>query len=327
MALPRKNFLGMIDGETVMSLQKKLDFGIRDLEGRINKVSEIIECSDFLVEYLSEYYTGITNTKEVLSEETNVFKMLDSFITYIMNSDEVKQQEKDKEIKYKFYRNPEWFEAVLRKEANYNNVQHSDAKSADIFLHILLTNANKNYKKSLDIEVLEKDIQDDSEMGEILRQYQSMLNHIDIKLKLGDCKGMRYKYTRAKKSLSVDMLDVKKCFKGFFRAKGNPEETCDYNILGRIDLTNGDHVKHALKIPFLELRPENDLDILAYDLQQYINKTKLSVTNLRILELYRKGMTSYQIGQIVELDHSTVLRNITSMSKKIANTVKKLGGY
>lgn len=327
MALPRKQFQGTLDGETVRSLTKKFDFGIMDLEGRVDKVKEILECSDFFIEYLSKYYTGIANTKTPLSEDNNVFQLIEKMVTYIMNSTEIKEEFSKSEIKYIFYKDRDYFEKMLAREVKFDGVLDPTNESGEIFLHYFMSADNKNYKEALYLDVKDEDIMQQNEMGAVLREYQKFLNSVDEKLQSKTPPCPRYYLTRTKRSLQNDMVDVKSAYKGIFKGKKVGVDSCDYNLLGLVDLTDPWHVQQALKFPVGDLRPESDLDILLHDLQAAVEKTKMSETWKDILKYYRQGMTTYEIANIVNIGQPSVAKAIQTISKRVAKTMKEMGGY
>lgn len=326
MALPKRQFQGTLDGENVRTLQKKVDYGIIDLNGRLNKVEEILGCSEFFIEYLSNYYTGIANTSTPLSEDNNVFQLLERLITYIMNSQEIKDEISRNEIQYIFYKDREYFEKVLAKEVKFEGILDPSNESGEVFLHYFMSNDDKNYKESIFVDVDEKDVVENSYMGEVLREYQKLLNTIDDKLKNGS-DIPRYYLTRNKRSVKNDMVDVKVSQQGLFKGKHVGNDSCDYNLLGQIDLTDPWHVQQTLRFPVGNLRPDSDLDVLVHDLQKGVNKTKISKRWKDILKLYRKGMTTYEIADCLNIGQSSVVRAIHFMSKRIAKTMTEIGGY
>lgn len=327
MALPKKQFQGTLDGETVRSLTKKFDFGIMDLEGRVNKVKEILNCSDFFVEYLSKYYSGIANTKTPLSEDNNVFQLIEKMVTYIMNSTEIKEEFSKNEIKYIFYKDRDYFEKMLAREVKFDGVLDPNNESGEIFLHYFMSADDKNYKEALHMEIEARDLIQEGEMGEVLREYQSFLNDINIMLSSKTPPCPRYYLTRTKRSLQNDMIDVKTSYKGIFKGKKVGVDSCDYNLLGLVDLTDPWHVQQTLKFPVGDLRPESEMDILLHDLQKAVDNTKLSDTWKDILEYYRQGMTTYEIAENVGIGQPSVAKAIQNISRRVANTMKKMGGY
>lgn len=337
MAFDKVNFVGKLDGETVRTLQKKLDFTVNSLDERIQNVNGILDGTGFFTEYLLDYYSGVATTTSALSENRNVFKFIESMSSYILNSKEVKQEEDEEKLKYVFYRDTRYLTKKINKELNLQAFEeavkgNSDGacnyNSGEDIIHFLVRD-EKNVKKSKQVLINNKDISGDTEMNKVLQDYQRSLDSITTDLKEGNRKGERYILTRNKASIVEDMVSIKKSYLGIF---GNTNsiggESTDYNLMGLIDLGNQDHVKKLLRQPFSDdCSLSNDIGVILYDLNSYVKRIKLNKIELDILEKYKNGNTLTNIASFYNTSHVKILRYINSISKKISTLVTEEGGY
>ncbi|MGL4850900.1 MAG: hypothetical protein ACRC28_18595 [Clostridium sp.] len=341
-----KIFKGKIDGDTLLGLVKQLDYNITDLNGRMEFIRKLLNGTNFFDVYFAEYYKSELNMSDALSENNNICKGLESLATYILNSEEVKLEKKNKETQYVFYRTPAYFNSELKRELSINQYENlgngvGNEIGLDV-IHFLRNGEEKNVKYHKKDDIYSKDLVGDSEMSKVLREYQVLLDVINHKLINREFTGERFKLTTAKSLIKKDMLDTKRIYKGTINMKLDGfKESTDYNLLEKIDLGNELHVLHCLKYASESMEDDKDFTIIMYDLQQYINRCKLSEIELEILELWKLGHSKTKIGEMLDRSNSKeedekkriernkvyVIRTLKSISKRVASLVTALGGY
>ena len=330
----KKNiFYGKLDGDSVQSLSNKLDYSFNDLESRMNKVEEILDNTEFFTEYYTNYYDGCANASTPLSEEGNVAQLLESYGSYILNSVEVKEELEKEDEDYTFINDKRYFNKKINKELHVDAFERA-TKGEDGFeggydiIHFIASNDKKNIKRNQEPMIPKVDVQDNSEMGQVLSQYQKFLNYIDEVLRTGNTNGDRYKFTRNKESVVNDMLQVQKSFKGTISTRlCGFKETTDYFLFDIIDFTNPKHVLHCLRFASNKLEQEDDFSLLMFDLWKYIERTKLTDMNRRVLDLWQKGFDKTQIGQVLETNKMYAVRQLQAISNKVARVVASEGGF
>lgn len=158
----RTNFKGDLAGVEQNSIIQ-LDYTLESLEKRINYIkTKYKEISEYHEEYTSDYYKVEVNSNDNLSADINIFKAIERDASYLLNSLDVP---KEREYRYNLLTQEE-FDKLLRGE------NKADLYS-DSFLNILKPDFTNDYI-NLSLVVTKRDILEDSEMGEILRQYNDI---------------------------------------------------------------------------------------------------------------------------------------------------------
>ena len=205
----RTNFKGDLAGVEQNSIIK-LDYTLESLEKRINYIkTKYKEISEYHEEYTSDYYKVEVNSNDNLSTDINIFKAIERDASYLLNSLDVP---KEREYRYNLLTQEE-FDKLLRGE------NKADLYS-DSFLNILKPDFTNDYI-NLSLVVTKRDILEDSEMGEVLRQYNDIrecLKDEMRKIKMGEESHLKlYQIKSLLSGLIGDMLDTKRIYKGIRR--------------------------------------------------------------------------------------------------------------
>lgn len=311
----RTRFKGTLDGIEVNELNV-LDLEKDNVKERMAFVEQKHEkIVPFYNNYLDNYYKVNVNTDDELSSQINIFKALERDGSYILNSRDIPR---DRQQEYKFY-NQEEFDKLI------NNENKMDLYSEGVME--ILERPSQNHYKNMDLIIKKQDIEDQGEMGYILRQYEGARIHLRnemANLKNGQPSYLSlYKIKNLLGGFMADMLDTKKHYKRVTRPSTKQGDESGAFDTSAIDYTNPEHIKVLLKMtPLDELQPDNELSHLGYDMKvaitALVDKGKLDLIDLNIIEGINAGVTIQQLGAEVGMSHQAVSKRVDSISKKIA---------
>lgn len=190
--------------------------------------------------------------------------------------------------------------------------------------------------KSNAITITPSLIKEDSELGEVLREYQPLRELLSQELQ-------KIKNGQATRKITIEkdgeLIEVPLSFKmvrehlgevnadmklSIAKLKGleceRPAPTKVYeNKLEMIDYSNWMHIKKLLGHLWLKETSDNlDDVILVADLQRSLDNIKLNAIDKDILEKYNEGYTEEKIAKKLKINQSTVNRRIASISKRIS---------
>lgn len=311
----RTNFKGDLAGVEQNSIVK-LDYTLENLEERINYIkTKYKEISEYHEEYTSDYYKVEVNSNDNLSADINIFKAIERDASYLLNSLDIP---KEREYRYNLLTQEE-FDKLLRGE------NKADLYS-DSFLNILKPDFTNDYI-NLSLVVTKRDILEDSEMGEVLRQYNDIrecLKNEMRKIKMGEESHLKlYQIKSLLSGLIGDMLDTKRTYKGIRRPStklGDIGSCPDYD---KIDYSNKDHVKAIIaNVKFGEIQPDSELSHIAYDIEVAISglyqQDMLDELDLEIINCINSGMSNISTAKEVGRDESTIRSRVNKICRRIS---------
>ena len=318
----QKTFTATLDGTNAYQLAKKLKREMSSYDERLGVVQDILENTKFFEQYFSDYYDANINTTDYLSLENNICLLLESYATYLLNSNDIKEED---ELKYKFYYDESSFKKAVHRESFSGD---------DNTLDFLLANS-ENFKKEKKQKITPKDLTRNDWCGMVLREYQSLidfLNNSELPL---------YTKNRIKGEVQRDMILAKDKILHVFgynlryfsestqpdmfvinffdeqQLKGfsfNPEEVINKNFTSIDGLLrmkfNGDF--------------QNDFQCILYDIDELVKKTDLKEKQSKCLSLWRDGLDTVKIGELLSIPDRTVRYNIDSAISKVAKKGKEL---
>lgn len=195
--------------------------------------------------------------------------------------------------------------------------------------------------KSNAITVTPALIKEDSELGEILREYQPLRELLSQELqkikngqptrkitieKDGELIEVPLSFKMVREHLGEVNADIKLSIaklKGLECERPAPTKVYE-NKLDMIDYSNWKMIKKLLGHLWLkETLVDLDDVILVADLQRALKELKLSALDSDIIEKYNEGWTVQEIGKEVGLHHSNVVRRIDKVCKLISEYLSK----
>ena len=345
----RHIFRGRINNISLGDLKIKTDCcKIEGLEERKKIVENILkEKGMFFDEYFDNHYKVELSQNDELSENNNVCKVLESYANYLLGSKEVREERKKSDFIYRFYIDKTEFKERTKIEESLEGKIHTAGLKGGVerisennerVIDFLLKTTSNN-KLSKQQRVFEKDIQEDSYCGKVLRDYQSALDEIDYRLKdIKICKkedreskdsGQRYILTKAKKDIHYDMIQCKTQLKGSFgdRLRNQIKESTEPSW-DCFDWHNPQHIKELLLLQY-DYETQDDLSYMVMDLEDIITELKevyyngegekksFSKKEKEVIDLIRKGYSESEIKKIINVSQQRVNELVWNMSGKI----------
>lgn len=320
----QKNFTATLDGTNVYSLSKLMDRQKDKFKDRLEHIENILNDTNFFIEYFEGYFPVNINSHDYLSLENNVCLLLEQYASYLLNSSDVKEVD---DYQYKFYYDENEFKKALGKEPLY---QKNDTDIIDFLL-----SGQENYKKVKEQKITRQDLNRNDWCGSVLRDYQNYINFLNSI----DEKGLKFRVDKIKGSVKQDMLLAKdKILHVFgYNLRYFSESTqADYEL---VDFTNPIHLtgysfdnvhhNYARVDGLLQMRFngdfQNDWQCIIYDAHKLVEKTTLTERQRQCINMYIEGYKNKDIAYYLDIDESTVSRTIDSGIKKICNNAFELG--
>lgn len=296
----RSFFSGELDGKTIKNFFIN-KYDLLTAEERIAAVNELLE-TDFFNEYFDKHFKVKLTSGDQLSSGINVCQTLEKLADYILNCQEVKDERKTRNVEYRFYKNKAEF---------FERTKNDTACSDDVL--DFLQEEGKNFYLSNNQVITKEDLNENSECGEILRQYDMMLEN---------CKKMTSfnKMLRNSKSVREDMLITKNQLKGTIEVSGSNTGK-HFSTYDSFDWKNPNHVKELFTM-HRDFHPEDNLSHLLLSLENYIEEMykckKLTETEYKIIKALRKGYKQVEISEILKIKKSMMNQLIRGISRKIS---------
>lgn len=277
-----------------------------------------------------EAYTNEIDSKfNKLSEDVYLSRRIETYANWLLKGEIEKEEVYSYDTLTDKQRNkleaPRRF--IPKGEGNTNDNEEAQADK-------LRTNGIQ-YKSNA-IKVTPSLIKEDSEIGEILREYQPLRELIGQelqKIKTGQStrkitiekdgefieSPLSYKMIREHLSeVNSDMILSIKYKKGLDGLRPAPIKVYE-NKLDMIDYGNWMHIKKLLGHLWLKETSMNEDDIiLVADVNRALKELKLSALDSDIIEKYNEGWTVQEIGKKVRLHHSNVVRRIDKVCRLIS---------
>lgn len=264
----------------------KLDYKIRDHEGRLAYVKTL----------------DITNATSY---------ELEAISNYIL---QVAPRERQA---YKFMTQKEYDNYYSMKKVNVD-ISHEEV--------LQMVKSESNDYCNTDWEITEQDINEESEMGDILKQYNDERKHV-IKL-MKDKKISIKKYRRLLANINDDMLQTKQSYKGVTERPTQIKWTGDKVDYAVLDYTNTRHIKAIIKGLNLDMdiEPNNVLSLIVEDMRVAIKvlyaENKIDKKDVAIVTGLNSRHTLEELQEIVGIQPSGISKRLTKVCKKVAEYFK-----
>lgn len=328
-----KYFKGEIEGKKLNNFNK-IDYSVEKLVDRNKFIDDLLGNAEFFTTYFGEYYDVSPSQSGYLAEETAVCRSLEIMGTYIIGAKDVPSERK---VEYRFWRDEKDFKKS--KESENVNASTSNGNGDVEIIDMFNDRKNdKNQKIVKPISVTKKDVKEIKEINELEKaidylKSESGINDIkrevtrllEIVESEEDLVRLQYILKNAKQyvgryvgDLKESQLLIKKAitkpveFKNTLKDEGAPDK------LEGFDFMEKNHVEALLpSIGSSDLM--TDMGILAHDLNELLDRTKLSPKEMEIINVFREGFTRNDAQD--ELDIRK--QNMTTYLKRIAEKVVK----
>ncbi|PGA25327.1 MULTISPECIES: helix-turn-helix transcriptional regulator [Bacillus cereus group] len=340
-----KYFSGSIAGKKLVDFQQ-YEASIEKLEERKGLVGELIldengNVHSFFSTYFNEYYGVSPTQKDWMAEQDAVCRTLEMLGTYILNAKDI---ESNRKVKYRFWRSEREFKSYKESQNVVASVFESGGNEGSDFevFDMFYSNDDKNYKKSKDTQVYSKDIKEIVEIGRLQDMVErassdsfikmvenkidaslSILMEEDEKARLIKIrKNVKNYVSRWVREMKDNQIAIKKAikrpidFKNVLKDEGAP------NKLDTIDFMEEGDIKTLL--PYLSREDlMSDIGIIVYDLNKLIDRTKLSVREREVVNLYREGLKQTEVADELKINKASVRKMEYRISEKTAKTYEK----
>lgn len=309
-------FHGELDSHTSKDFSK-MDYSITKLSERLKYVNEKVDSNYFFVEYFDNHFKVGVNASDPLSEDVNICKILENMANYILNSDEVKEEDERNKPIYVFHKNSENLEAKIKRESiSITGINGStNIVDEENVIHSLVVK-NKNYRLPKVQKIVKSDLKEDSLLGEILRDYQVFLDFINLKLQEKPDKNWRY-YSNAKHSIQDDMILSKDMLKGVWGYNIQcKESSCpDLDIF---DFTDFETVKYMLSMSKPSLSFDYDNWLIWTDFQELLKTVDFTAEEFAVVCCLRDQWKITEIADEMKVDYQRLQRTV------VPNVIKKI---
>ena len=287
--------------KSILETSKSKEAYTDEIDARFNKLSEDVYLSRRIETYTNWLLKGEMEKEEVYSYDTRTDKQYND-------------AEKTKRFIAKGEGNTEEQKEAQENKLKTNGIQY----------------------KSNAITITPALIKEDSELGEILREYQQLRELLGQELqkikngqptrkitieKDGELIGVSLSFKMVREHLGEVNADMKLSItklKGLECERPAPTKVYE-NKLEMIDYSNWMHIKKLLGHLWLKETSDNlDDVILVADLKRALDNIKLNAIDKDILEMYNEGYTEEKIAKKLKINQSTVNRRIASISKRIS---------
>lgn len=305
---------------TINEKNKKIDYKKTKLDDRLKIVDEILEDGLYEDYFDNRFKANITNS-EGLSEENDVCKSLEKMANYLLNSDEVKKEKREDEFEYKFYSDEEAFQKAINREPSIDGMGETAEK--ENIIHFL-KNENRNFKKQKIQRINKKDLEQDNELGQILRDYTDYLEKVTEELNnFGNSKLSRFRLSNISGQVKDDMIKTKDMLLGVFAYKTNAEESTviDWEM---VDFMNPKHVRALLYLK-PGYRHDEDLMFTIEEFSELIELARPTKLQNSILKLMRDNLGPTEIGWELSISKQRVHKNIDMLVKRICKAAYEQG--
>lgn len=313
-------FTGELDGKHARDFSK-MDYTKENLKDRIEFVEDLLNDSDYFVEYFDNHFKVNLTAGDALSEEINVCKILENMANYLLNSEDVRDEDRKNKPVYVFHKNNERFEKKINRESftiksfegSFNMVDDEN------IVHSLEVNKS-NSRLPMTQRITSKDLEEDSKCGEVLRDYKIFLDHINRQLKKTPGKSWRY-LSNAKAQVQDDMIMTKDFLKGVWGYNIDIKESCvpDLDVL---DFTDIDTVRFMMEMEEPDFVFNHDMRIVWNDFNNVVKQSNLNDEESVVFKLLQHQWKMVEISEELNIKYDRLRRTIIP---NIAKKITKVG--
>lgn len=313
MLIRPKLFFEELDGTTLEEINKKIDYKKSKLADRKKVVEDILD-TKFFEEYFDEFYNAHPTNEDALSEQDAVCLTLERLGTYLLSSNEIKEERNKEDVHYKFVTSKRYFQKKIDREAHYDEI--ADGNMLDV---IIFEKKEKNYLKCKQQKIVSKDYTE-GEMGRVLEEYKKFIELVNEENLRTKTSRRDKKTARLVSSAHYDMLNVKNSYKGTIDFK-NITKNVGERFVGDVDYSNIRVVDAILKLGD-SVNEINDVHAVILDMNTALEKLHLSDLERNIVERYRLGLAKQAIANELNISRPYVFQKLTYIEKRLVELLK-----
>ena len=301
----------------------KMDISKTSLEERQQYLKELIGDQSFFDEFFENHFKVSINANEALSTEVNVCNVLEKMANYLLNSDESKQMDSDEKNVYVFHKGNERFKKRMDRETFSTTVNGATMNVVDNpnVVHVL-QKKEKNFRLPKRQKITKEDLLRDDFCGEVLRDYQKLLDTINKKIVEKRDK-MYFKYSVNKSTVQQDMIDAKNMILGVWGYDTFISESHipDTEIF---DFTDYNTVKFLLQIEKPDFAINFEMWLVWTEFIETIKKANLTEVEAEIVVMLQNQWKIQEISDETGIAyHNLYQTTIPRICKKIMKVGNK----
>lgn len=305
----------------------KLDISKTSLDERKQYLEELIGDQYFFDEYFEKHFKASINSNEALSTEVNVCNVLENMANYLLNSDESKQMDADKKNVYVFHKGNERFKKRMDRETFSTTINGETMNIVDNpnVVHVL-QKKEKNFRLPKKQKITKEDLLRNDFCGDVLREYQKMLDTINEKIVEKRDK-MYFKYSINKSTIQQDMIDAKNMILGVwgYNISISESHVPDTEIF---DFTDYDTVKFLLQMEKPDFSFNFEMWLVWTEFIETVKKANLTETEAEIVVMLQNQWRIQEISDATGIAyHNLYQTTIPRICKKIMKVGNKYDAH
>lgn len=305
----------------------KMDISKTSLEERKQYLEEIIGDQSYFDEFFEKHFKVNLNSNEALSTEVNVCNVLEKMANYLLNSDESKQMDSDKKNVYVFHKGNERFKKRMDRESFSTVVNGTSMNIVDNpnVVHVL-QKKEKNFRIPKKQKITKKDLMRNDKCGEVLREYQKLLDTINKRLVEKRDK-MYFRYSVNKATVQQDMIDTKNMLLGVWGYETFVSESHipDTEIF---DFTDFNTVKYLLQMEKPNFSFDLEMWLVWIEFMETVKKANLTEIEAEIVIMLQNQWKIQEISDETDIKYHILYRTvIPRICKKIMKVGNKYDAF
>lgn len=274
------------------------------IKDRLDEVNEIIEADDFFTDYFDNIYNSHITESSALSENNNVCQMLSNMADYLMMSDESKEMNRQEDVTYVFSEKD--LEKKMRRE-DFDMVKQVE----------IVSKPNKKNDYTLPKQKITKsDLKEDSYLGGVLRDYQLLLDTIELKMHTMS-QGYRM-LSNHKHDVKDNMILAKNMLRGVWGENCNPKYPQPAKEYDFFDFTDRNTVKELLSMN-KSFDDNISLWMTVCDFEKVVEKANLEDYEWALFKLLKNGFTPKDIEDLTTINTYVIYNIRTQIVKKVVS--------
>lgn len=244
--LPRKNFYGQLEGKSIYDFTRELDYSL-SLENRLNILNnrlydnegkqdpffdELFMQDDGENTSFKSHINLLPTNKECVYSETNIAKELEKMADYLLFAYDKENDNKDT-VDYVILTEKE-LEQRTKLENSFVDRIEEEGKM------LFIQDASKNYKLEIKQKIYKQDLEEETQCGKILRNYQKAIDTLTFEIRKSELMSkLSIKTNGFSKLETLDTIDEL-----YLAQYGISKENLNYEYINQLN----DKIKNYRKI-------------------------------------------------------------------------------
>jgi hypothetical protein len=335
-----KYFSSAINGKTISDFQQ-YDASLTKYNDRLDLVKSMImdengSLHEFFSTYFGEYYDATPSQKGWMSEQDAVCKSLEGLGTYLLNAKDIQSNRK---IQYRFWKSEREFKQYKESQNVNTSTLEAGLEEGVEVVDLFYSNDDKNFKLATNDKLYSRDIKDvreiailqdaiekakqDSFVKSVEKKIDEILPAVKddkLRARLKKIRGNVQNYViQWIRDMKDNQLAIKVAvkrpihFRNTLKDEGAPNKLEAFDFMERKDVES--------LLPYISSDDlMSDFGTLVYDLNQLIDKTKLSNREQEIISLFRDGFSEKETYEELGIRKQNLKTYICRIAEKVVKT-------